>query len=120
MLVEAAFRTADGYGWLVREKTFVPANQAAYLAPRMPTPSATSSCRSLPQGELRSGPADVGCAFLLTRIYADRAFRPNADSRRCVAPRRRCDNEDILNHCQELNATHVRGCWVVDLVLGKD
>jgi hypothetical protein len=31
-----------------------------------------------------------------------------------------CDNEDILNHCRGTNATHVRGCWVVDLVLGKE
>jgi hypothetical protein len=30
-----------------------------------------------------------------------------------------CDNEDVLNHCRDGNATHVRGCWVVDLVLGK-
>ena len=31
-----------------------------------------------------------------------------------------CDSEDILNHCRATNATHVRGCWVVDLVLGKE
>jgi hypothetical protein len=31
-----------------------------------------------------------------------------------------CDNEDILNHCRDMTATHVRGCWVVDLVLGKN
>jgi hypothetical protein len=31
-----------------------------------------------------------------------------------------CDNEDILNHCRDPKATHVRGCWVVDLVLGKE
>jgi hypothetical protein len=30
-----------------------------------------------------------------------------------------CDNADILNHCRDTSATHVRGCWVVDLVLGK-
>jgi hypothetical protein len=30
-----------------------------------------------------------------------------------------CDNEDILNHCRDTSLTHVRGCWVVDLVLGK-
>jgi hypothetical protein len=30
-----------------------------------------------------------------------------------------CDNDDILNHCRDPNAAHVRGCWVVDLVLGK-
>jgi hypothetical protein len=30
-----------------------------------------------------------------------------------------CDSDDILNHCRDPDATHVRGCWVVDLVLGK-
>jgi hypothetical protein len=31
-----------------------------------------------------------------------------------------CDSNDILNHCRDANATHVRGCWVVDFVLGKE
>jgi hypothetical protein len=30
-----------------------------------------------------------------------------------------CDTDDILNHCRDAKQTHVRGCWVVDLVLGK-
>ena len=30
-----------------------------------------------------------------------------------------CDNADILDHCRDVKAPHVRGCWVVDLVLGK-
>jgi hypothetical protein len=30
-----------------------------------------------------------------------------------------CDNDDILSHCRDATLTHVRGCWVVDLVLGK-
>jgi hypothetical protein len=30
-----------------------------------------------------------------------------------------CENEDILNHCRGAGP-HVRGCWVVDLVLGKE
>jgi hypothetical protein len=30
-----------------------------------------------------------------------------------------CDDEHILTHCRDPHATHVRGCWVVDLVLGK-
>jgi hypothetical protein len=30
-----------------------------------------------------------------------------------------CDNADILDHCRDPHLTHVRGCWVVDLLLGK-
>jgi hypothetical protein len=30
-----------------------------------------------------------------------------------------CDCERILNHLRDPNATHVRGCWALDLVLGK-
>jgi hypothetical protein len=30
-----------------------------------------------------------------------------------------CDNEDILSHCRDGTLKHVRGCWVVDHVLGK-
>jgi hypothetical protein len=30
-----------------------------------------------------------------------------------------CDSEDILSHCRG-PGPHVRGCWVVDLVLGKE
>jgi hypothetical protein len=29
-----------------------------------------------------------------------------------------CDNVDILNHCRQ-GGEHVRGCWPVDLILGK-
>jgi hypothetical protein len=31
-----------------------------------------------------------------------------------------CENTDILNHCRDASAPHVRGCWVVDLVLGRE
>jgi hypothetical protein len=30
-----------------------------------------------------------------------------------------CDSPDMLAHCRDPNGVHVRGCWVVDLVLGK-
>jgi hypothetical protein len=29
-----------------------------------------------------------------------------------------CDNADVLDHCHQISE-HVRGCWVVDLLLGK-
>jgi hypothetical protein len=31
-----------------------------------------------------------------------------------------CTNEDVLAHCRDAALTHVRGCWVVDLLLGKE
>ncbi len=30
-----------------------------------------------------------------------------------------CDSDDVLHHCRDPKGVHVRGCWVVDLVLGK-
>jgi hypothetical protein len=30
-----------------------------------------------------------------------------------------CEQPDILDHCRT-GQTHVRGCWVVDLILGKE
>src|SRR5262245_7375188 len=30
-----------------------------------------------------------------------------------------CDDADLLRHCRE-PGEHVRGCWVVDLLLGKE
>ncbi|AMV27216.1 hypothetical protein VT84_22635 [Gemmata sp. SH-PL17] len=30
-----------------------------------------------------------------------------------------CDNEDVLNHCRDVAQVHVRGCWVLDHILGK-
>jgi hypothetical protein len=30
-----------------------------------------------------------------------------------------CDNDEVLFHCRDANPIHVRGCWVLDLILGK-
>lgn len=51
-------------------------------------------------------------------IYQDRAFDRMpilADALQDAG----CDSLDILNHCRS-EAQHVRGCWVVDLLLGKE
>jgi hypothetical protein len=29
-----------------------------------------------------------------------------------------CDNDDLIQHCRS-GGPHVRGCWAVDLILGK-
>jgi len=52
-------------------------------------------------------------------IYDDRAFDRMpilADALQDAG----CVNEDVLNHCRDAQQTHIRGCWVVDLVLGKE
>ena len=30
-----------------------------------------------------------------------------------------CENAEVLEHCRGLGP-HIRGCWVVDLILGKE
>ena len=50
-------------------------------------------------------------------IYDDRAFECMpilADALQDAG----CDNPDVLHHCRDANQVHVRGCWVVDLLLG--
>jgi hypothetical protein len=51
-------------------------------------------------------------------IYADRAFDRLpvlADALEDAG----CTNADLLGHCRDPALTHVRGCWAVDLILGK-
>jgi hypothetical protein len=62
--------------------------------------------------------ADKGRTLKLAHsIYADRAFDrlPElADALEHAG----CSNADILDHCRQ-PGEHVRGCWVVDLTLGR-
>ena len=70
-------------------------------------------------------PATVNPAWLTSTvvslaqaIYAERAFDRLpilADALEDAG----CDNVDILNHCRQ-PGVHVRGCWCVDSLLGKE
>ena len=54
---------------------------------------------------------------LASAIYAERAFDRMsilADALQDAG----CDNDDILRHCRG-QSPHVRGCWVIDLLLGR-
>lgn len=64
--------------------------------------------RKLAQGiyderELPSGHLDPGRLAILADALEDAG----------------CASEDVLSHCRQPGA-HVRGCWVVDLILGKE
>jgi hypothetical protein len=58
--------------------------------------------------------------LLLARgIYEERAFDRMpilADALQDAG----CDSDDLLGHLRDATATHVRGCWALDLVLGKE
>jgi hypothetical protein len=69
----------------------------------------------LPEIDANWRTADV--VALARGIYEDRAFDRLpilADALMDAG----CSDESILNHCRT-KGPHVRGCWVVDLVLGK-
>ena len=50
-------------------------------------------------------------------IYADRAFG-NLPILADALEETGCDDADILAHCRS-GGEHVRGCWVIDRILGK-
>jgi hypothetical protein len=51
-------------------------------------------------------------------IYDDRAFEQMPDLADALEAAG-CDNEEVLAHCRG-PGEHVRGCWVVDLLLGRE
>ena len=55
---------------------------------------------------------------LARAIYDERAFE-RMPTLADALEESGCDNAEILNHCRQ-PGEHVRGCWVLDLVLGKE
>jgi hypothetical protein len=55
---------------------------------------------------------------LARTIYEERAFDRLPKLADALA-KAGCDNAEVLAHCRE-PGEHVRGCWVVDLILGKE
>jgi len=55
---------------------------------------------------------------LASAIYDDRAFDRLPDLADGLEEAG-CNSPEILTHCRE-PGPHVRGCWAVDLILGKE
>ena len=83
--------------------TFSATSSATRSAPSPSIP------RGAPSTGRHAGPADVRVARLLR----------DADPRRCASGRR-VRQRRHPDHCRDPKRPHVRGCWVVDLVLGKE
>jgi hypothetical protein len=58
-----------------------------------------------------------GVVKLARRSYEDRAFDRMAELADALEEAG-CHDADILGHCRQ-PGEHVRGCWVIDLILGK-
>jgi hypothetical protein len=69
---------------------------------------------------------DACVVKLAQGIYEERPqFRGTLDSGRLVVladvlEEAGCVNPDILGHCREQGRVHVRGCWIIDLLLAKE
>jgi hypothetical protein len=61
---------------------------------------------------------DCTVVRIATGIYEERAFERMGVLADALLDSG-CDNEDILVHCREQEGVHARGCWVIDLLLGK-
>jgi hypothetical protein len=55
---------------------------------------------------------------LAQRIYDERRFEWMPELADALEEAG-CRDEDILGHCREQGGVHARGCWVTDLLLGK-
>jgi hypothetical protein len=115
LLAQYAF---DAANWTIRDKRrFITAN------PDKATDQQTLLLRDIFGNPFR--PVTIDPSWLtsdvmaLARdIYDERAFDRMpilADALQDAG----CTNEDVLNHCRDPKQVHVRGCWVLDLLLGK-
>jgi hypothetical protein len=130
---EAGMQAIHGHGAILA---------ASAVGPVDALNAAGNAITYLPEGRRQTG--RIGQCHLIRDIFGPSVFRPVIFSpewrtdtvvtlaRQMYDPREfsampiladalqdaGCDNDDILNHCRS-DGPHARGCWVVDLVLGK-
>jgi hypothetical protein len=121
----------DGIYYAIEAATEHPAGFDPYYVLASSHPSLIGKERQQQSSVLRDLFGDLFCPIsadpswitstvfsLASRMYDSRDFSPMpilADALQDAG----CDNNDILNHCRS-TGVHVRGCWVVDLLIGKE
>lgn len=83
----------------------------------------TALVRDIFGNPFRPASVDSSCLTSMVRLLAQSIYDDRAFDRMPVLAdaleEAGCINVDILRHCRGLGP-HVRGCWVVDLLLGKE
>jgi hypothetical protein len=124
----AAYNVSVPIGWWGAAPAFVAPDKSAREATHRSTTEFAAQCnllRDIFGNPFRPVDAELFAAAMRSKrvltdartIYTDRAFDRLpilADALEDAG----CDNADILAHCRG-GGEHVRGCWVVDLILGK-
>ena len=127
--VATAAACAAAYSILPLEEAFVPPGHSGYKEQFWVAQNAELAAQIALVYEICGNPFRPGVAFspswrtdtamsLARGMYESRDFGAMpilADALQDAG----CDNDDVLNHCRG-EWPHVRGCWVVDLVLGKE
>ena len=122
-LVKARLRAAAGLACLTwEEDPFLSAEGLSHGIPRVDWPGdGLLRCifgePLLPAVVMASAWRTRTVADLALGIYEERAFErmPILGD---ALEEAGCDHADILDHCR-VGQPHARGCWVVDLLLGK-
>jgi hypothetical protein len=122
-LAEARLKDAGSRAYLagLRDKAADAERTAAFLAERRSQADLLREVFGNPFRPVAFDPAwrSTDVMLLAQGIYADKAFDRLpilADALQEAG----CDSEAILNHLRDANAPHVRGCWALDLALGKE
>lgn len=69
-------------------------------------------------GRIEPDCLDAKVVALARAIYQERKFRQMPELAQALE-RAGCRNSVVLAHCRAADPAHIRGCWVLDLVLGK-
>ena len=108
---------------IARRTSIASKREAAQTAERI---AQTSIVRDLLGNPFRTVSIDPACLSwnhgiirkIAQTIYDERQYENLSASCPYALDQAHCTNQDIMSHCQQAGP-HFRGCWVIDVLLGK-